>query len=126
MNWLQKINQLNGPGPGPNDPIAMIQAVLNNAADGSAPSTTLPQGGMVYQLMQRTGPVPEVCAAIMAGCASDTSAPSKMRILSDGAGCEWKPEMVNPPMPEQDMSMTPMPSLGDQEQPMDMPSAEIG
>lgn len=118
MNWLQKTSyadynlvQL---------ATEKIQGVLENREDGSA-------GGAIAQLMQQIGPDPSVCTAIMTACAADTSAPNKMRILSDAAGCEWKPEMVNPPMPEQpDMSMMSMPDLGEQDKPMSMPSTEIG
>jgi len=117
MNWLQKISYANY------NLIQMvtekIQGVIENREDGS-------EGGAVAQLMQQIGPDPSVCTVIMNACAADASAPSKMKILSDAAGCEWKPEMVNPPMPKQpDMSMMPMPSLGQQEKPMDIPSAEV-
>ena len=120
MNWLKKIAQLS-------DPASIIMGVINNTADGSGPSVTQPAGGWAYQELKRLGPLPDICQMINAAAGINPAARPKMQILAEATGCQWTPE--NPPDTDQlqqpDMNVVP-PMLGQQENPMDTPSVEIG
>lgn len=117
MNWLKKIAQR----PDPSD---IIMGVIENRYDGSV-------GGGAYQALQNIGLLPEVCQMINEAAGLNSSARPKMQILAEASGCIraglWSPENpqnTDQPQPQPDMNV--MPPMGEQEQPMDMPSAEIG
>lgn len=119
MNWLKKIAQIT-------DPADIIMGVIENRYDGSGPSVSQPAGGWAYKQLKQLGPLPEVCQKINEVAGLNPAARPKMQILAEAAGCPWSPE--NPQQADQpqqpDMNAV-MPMMGQQEQPMDMPSAEI-
>lgn len=123
MSWLRRTAYIWNPS-------AIIQGVVNNEYDGSGPSVDQPQGGWAYQELQRMGPLPEVCEMINFAAGENPAARAKMRVLSEAAGCPWNPQ--SPPQQQEAPSQVPQfspetaaPMIGEQEKPMNMPSAEI-
>lgn len=125
MNWFQKLAYAMTPEVSRYTPEQIIMGVMQNEMDGSSPSPMHPEGGMAYQLMRQLGPV--ACVEINNAAGSDSAAFGKMRILAEAAGCEWNPQVQAPPLDEPVAGDDPMsmPSMGQQEKPMAVPSAEI-
>lgn len=115
MNWLQKTSYTN--------PLDLIQGILDNYIDGSAPSMTNPAGGVAYQEFQKIGPVPEVCEMINNAAASDPTSLSKMRVLAKASGCNFNPQNPDQNVDPNQNFVDPM--LGQQEVPEEVPSLEI-
>ncbi len=137
MNWLKKIAQPM-PTMAPTPQAASIEQQLIGLVD----SILLNDGTdliFVKQQLQQAKTqgvnLEAVCSHINESAAGvnpaapDSSAYKKMMELAEAGGCYWEP--TNPPMSQQpdnnmmDPSMMPN-YMGQQEQPMEMPSAEIG
>jgi len=119
MNWLQRLSQTYSPTD-------IIQGVLNGVFDGSGPSPNLPEGGWAYQQFQQMGPV--ACEEINTAASEHTAAYKEMRLLAEASGCPWNPEPIQPQPENAGVSVDPMAMpmpMGQQEKPMDMPSAEV-
>lgn len=124
MSWLKKIAQ----DAFAQDPlVAIVDGILMN--DG----TDLIQAQQQLQQAKAQGMNMEaVCRRINESAAGvnpaqpDASARPKMQSLAEAIDCPWQP--VNPPMAQQPDMMDPsmMPDMGQQERPMEMPSAEFG
>lgn len=131
MNWLEKIAQsplgMSNLQPSSAQANDIIMGVIENRYDGSGPSVSQPEGGWAYQQFKQLGPLPEVCKAINDAASLNISAPPKMQILAEAAGCPWEPKQPqNNEQPQQSEMNAVMPQMGQQEQPMDTPSVEIG
>ena len=112
MNWLKKLSQVNSPDE-------IIQQVLQNKLG-------IEENGPAWQAMQMIGSA--ACDAINNAAGRlglsgiDPSAHAKMRVLARAAGCNFEPQI---PKEQQQPQAMPLPQLGEQEKPTNIPSSEI-
>ena len=134
MSWLKKIAQLSQATSPLDDLIKMVNLIALNQPDdnGELIDLTFAQNRLQQALAQGIN-LDTVCQHINELAAGvnpvqpDASARPKMQALAAAINCPWEP--VNPPMAQQPdsnmMDPSMMPQMGQQEQPMEMPSAEI-
>ena len=130
MSWLKKIAIAQDPVASQDPLIAIVDGILLNKG-----IDIISAGQQLQQAEAQGVDMTAVCQRINESAAGvnpaqpDSSAYKKMMDLAGAINsCEWNP--VSPPMSQQPdnnmMDPAMMPQMGGQEQPMEMPSAEIG
>ncbi len=131
MNWLKKVSQVMPLPPAPQMPQQVtlteeqMMTILNDVLTNMGGQSDI---GYAAQKFREAAPLPEqVCNTINETAGVNAAARAKMQVLAEAGGCYWNPQ--NPPMDQQQSPQQPdmnvMPMMGQQEQPIDMPSAEI-
>lgn len=124
MNWLNRVSQI---------PMSVApQVTLTTDQMMQHINGVLTNQGAdlnyVVQVFNTVAPLPvEVCNTINQVAGVNAAARPKMQKLAEAGGCYWNPE--NPPMDQQQsqqqLGPAPMPPMGQQEDPGDMPAVDI-